>query len=273
MLRFICSQGSRSTIKLDFNTSHVTVYRHRLPQYLHKSVISIHLMLRFIHPRTCRRVSLIVISIHLMLRFICNICYCMFVSFRISIHLMLRFIMEEETGWNPGSYISIHLMLRFIAQCRFCGQMVQIFQYISCYGLSLLSFHCLLYHHHFNTSHVTVYHLSRWGKSEHFRISIHLMLRFIRTEPEHIWGNKRISIHLMLRFIEYGSMDAFSILWFQYISCYGLSFSSINYLWFSPEFQYISCYGLSNDFKPFLSWHLSSFPLFYVISTFFTSRL
>lgn len=38
-------------------------------------------------------------------------------------------------------------------------------------------------------------------------------------------------------------------------------------------FQYIPCYGLSNDFKPFLSWHLSSFPLFYVISAFFTSRL
>ena len=81
---------------------------------------------------------------------------------------------------------------------------------------------------------------------------------------------------------------------FQYISCYGLS-NKLNFMvkckyHFNTshvtvyqkrtsklkeieKFQYISCYGLSNDFKPFLFWHLSSFPLFYVISAFFTSRL
>ena len=38
-------------------------------------------------------------------------------------------------------------------------------------------------------------------------------------------------------------------------------------------FQYIPCYCLSNEFNPFLLQAPSSFPLFYAISTFFTSRL
>ena len=159
-----------------------------------------------------------------MLRFICNICYCMFVSFRISIHLMLRFIMEEETGWNPGSYISIHLMLRFIAQCRFCGQMVQIFQYISCYGLSCRFFIWYFLFCNFNTSHVTVYRC------------------FLFTASCTII----ISIHLMLRFIIYPDGEKVNISEFQYISCYGLSELNQNTYEEIKEFQYISCYGLSN---------------------------
>ena len=127
---------------------------------------------------------------------------------------------------------------------------------------------------HFNTSHVTVYH-DRIGEDK----GAYFIFQYISC-----YGLSFPTLALI-----------FAVPEFQYISCYGLSFSSINYLWFSPEFQYISCYGLSitvrvekteksifqyiscyglsNDFKPFLSWHLSSFPLFYVISTFFTSRL
>ena len=102
----------------------------------------------------------------------------------------------------------------------------------------------------FNTSHVTVYR----GWSVFFRagsiISIHPMLRFINSKHPAIHQNK-----------------------FQYIPCYGLSLPENNKNILVSLFQYIPCYGLSNDFKPFLSWHLSSFPLFYVISAFFTSRL
>ena len=142
-----------------------------------------------------------------MLRFIKKLCKFYSVTFTISIHLMLRFILSRTSvAGNVSSfqYISCYGLSKKFSGIRrkrrdfntshvtvYLQPGVKIdyktgFQYISCYGLSLLSFHCLLYHHHFNTSHVTVYHLSRWGKSEHFRISIHLMLRFIRTEPEHI---------------------------------------------------------------------------------------
>ena len=104
---------------------------------------------------------------------------------------------------------------------------------------------------HFNTSHVTVYPAYKVVSIVIYAISIHLMLRFIIT------CLKLVYVHLQ----------------FQYISCYGLSDNSMLEIGTFALFQYISCYGLSNDFKPFLSWHLSSFPLFYVISTFFTSRL
>ena len=124
----------------------------------------------------------------------------------------------------------------------------------------------------FNTSHVTVY----------------------QSFSHSIITSSHISIHLMLRFIEVAIPALDPITEFQYISCYGLSRTSLTVsLLFqnfntshvtvyhkaallkerAAIFQYISCYGLSNDFKPFLSWHLSSFPLFYVISAFFTSRL
>ena len=126
-------------------------------------------------------------------------------------------------------------------------------------------------------------------------ISIHPMLRFIGYVFLFVIHERGISIHPMLRFIL--SLYAFVSLCssfqyipcyglscnhqhqeiymhiFQYIPCYGLSFGYIVKSFHAIQFQYIPCYGLSNDFKPFLSWHLSSFPLFYVISTFFTSRL
>ena len=129
----------------------------------------------------------------------------------------------------------------------------------------------------------------------HKLISIHPMLRFIETfAKEHPADAKFQYIPC------YGLSYAFNrwcvaAVIFQYIPCYGLStavvFQQSSGLNFNTshvtvyhktahhreeekmKFQYIPCYGLSNDFKPFLSWHLSSFPLFYVISAFFTSRL
>ena len=147
----------------DFNTSHVTVYLQPGVKIDYKTGF------QYI---SCYGLSSPFASIF------AQICY--FNTSHVTVYRTVQVLRSD------GTDISIHLMLRFILPLFHMILFVLQFQYISCYGLSLLSFHCLLYHHHFNTSHVTVYHLSRWGKSEHFRISIHLMLRFIRTEPEHI---------------------------------------------------------------------------------------
>ena len=126
---------------------------------------------------------------------------------------------------------------------------------------------------YFNTSHVTVY--LRYNKKFKRRtlISIHPMLRFIGNLMFITYRSSSISIHPMLRFIAFALNKSIGIVEFQYIPCYGLSKGKGSNPYPLMRFQYIPCYGLSNDFKPFLSWHLSSFPLFYVISAFFTSRL
>ena len=129
---------------------------------------------------------------------------------------------------------------------------IGIFQYISCYGLSLQEGKEVKLKPNFNTSHVTVYRLlmSRW--------------QILRAN----FNTSHVTVYRS----GVGNCDS-AINIFQYISCYGLSYRTFLEVQQPARFQYISCYGLSNDFKPFLSWHLSSFPLFYVISAFFTSRL
>ena len=54
-----------------------------------------------------------------------------------------------------------------------------VFQYISCYGLSLRICSITGICRHFNTSHVTVYLISSRHLLKYASISIHLMLRFI----------------------------------------------------------------------------------------------
>ena len=152
---------------------------------------------------------------------------------------------------------------------------------------------CLLCN--FNTSHVTVYHYSVEICQAGRKISIHPMLRFIRYIPSNcssscefqyipcyglsMSGVSRTTIVLLFQYIPcyglsgYYFMHRQDVNRFQYIPCYGLSLTISRHKSKGGKFQYIPCYGLSNDFKPFLSWHLSSFPLFYVISAFFTSRL
>ena len=75
--------------------------------------------------------------------------------------------------------ISIHLMLLFIVEQLAAGQTIIIFQYISCYCLSLISGLFQIIHLYFNTSHVTVYHPKDTNTLCLFLISIHLMLLFI----------------------------------------------------------------------------------------------
>ena len=127
---------------------------------------------------------------------------------------------------------------------------------------------------HFNTSHVTVYH-DRIGEDK----GAYFIFQYISC-----YGLSFPTLALIFAVPEFQYISCYGLSQpsdvveitpskFQYISCYGLSILTRSLQFLPHLFQYISCYGLSNDFKPFLSWHLSSFPLFYVISTFFTSRL
>ena len=122
------------------------------------------------------------------------------VQHTISIHLMLLFILPDAwyfcflNDFNT-SHVTVYPFLYQLLST------INLFQYISCYCLSLrlcfcsfflcISIHLMLLFivvsialyflgiWNFNTSHVTVYHYSdaiSWNKSD---ISIHLMLLFI----------------------------------------------------------------------------------------------
>ena len=83
--------------------------------------------------------------------------------------------------WTMLKCISIHLMLLFIGLFNLATKGCDSFQYISCYCLSYTN-HCFrLVHIHFNTSHVTVYRTRVIRNGEVVKISIHLMLLFIRS--------------------------------------------------------------------------------------------
>ena len=114
---------------------------------------------------------------------------------------MLRFILLLGFGTLHSQMISIHLMLRFIHNFSSFMRFVLIFQYISCYGLSLDARQGNVLKGNFNTSHVTVYPNVVLQCSRYWRISIHLMLRFIMKNLSNMTLKQIISIHLMLRFI------------------------------------------------------------------------
>ena len=102
-----------------------------------RHIISIHLMLRFIFFKKMKKYCCFCISIHLMLRFI-NLFFIGYGSgLWISIHLMLRFILSSKQKRTYGNHISIHLVLRFIIAVEQVVDALKLFQYISCYGLSL----------------------------------------------------------------------------------------------------------------------------------------
>ena len=208
---------------------------------------------------------------------------------------MLRFInIEHNTIFGhiifqyiPCYGLSLHAFFRCLSISYFNTSHVTVYQilmrfireahkyfntsHVTVYRKLPIQFNSALFY--FNTSHVTVYQVTMEMCVNIRKISIHPMLRFIIRVLFHPYCITYISIHPMLRFI---------IVYFSYITALVLisihpmlRFITINTLkgYTICEFQYIPCYGLSNDFKPFLSWHLSSFPLFYVISAFFTSRL
>ena len=204
---------------------------------------------------------------------------------------MLRFILLLGFGTLHSQMISIHLMLRFIHNFSSFMRFVLIFQYISCYGLSLPYDHHYSWLFHFNTSHVTVYpdickrrghhrafqYISCYGLSL-VQASVNLYLQLFQyiscyglswdksDNSEHFYDfntshvtvyqklmpcgtgtdchfntshvtvyhfsesrsniSNHISIHLMLRFIRTLYCNAPGIGEFQYISCYGLSWKT-----------------------------------------------
>ena len=185
----------------------------------------------------------------------------------ISIHLMLLFITPGQASAIRLIYISIHLMLLFINNET--AQVAQeiLFQYISCYCLSLQILSRFTLSVRFQ--YISCYCLSRWLVLCRFKslISIHLMLLFICKGWENARGCKIfqyiscyclsekvatlllrkqcISIHLMLLFI---------MLLFAYRCASGQNFNTShvtvyrNQPLFSilpMQFQYISCYCLS----------------------------
>ena len=223
MLLFIAVTLGMTTRCLNFNTSHVTVYHNLLSVYYsanhhfntshvtvyHRLVggfksflrISIHLMLLFIARQKNRSIKQLLISIHLMLLFI-NICrFKRLLNLSISIHLMLLFInaLALSTTGNP------------------------LFQYISCYCLSISLSFVTLDFANFNTSHVTVY---RKYDGEDV-----IQQGYFNTSHVTVY-------HFEYRVAEINFK-------FQYISCYCLSNSSCSYCSAISLFQYISCYCLS----------------------------
>ena len=75
----------------------------------------------------------------------------------VSIHLMLLFIVIYSSRSKAKNVVSIHLMLLFIEAALFSEQGDDVFQYISCYSLSLQHYQTVLWCQCFNTSHVTLY--------------------------------------------------------------------------------------------------------------------
>ena len=141
-----------------------------------------------------------------------------------------------------------------------------VFQYITCYSLSVTQKAISLICGSFNTSHVTLYHhILRWvvllGG-----VSIHHMLLFIMIcqRPWHSWPGFNtshvtlyrcwacipyrsilVSIHHMLLFICCQKHLYFSSCRFQYITCYSLSMALGSVRLRNRRFQYITCYSLS----------------------------
>ena len=158
MLRFIDKYIKLFRGGMDFNTSHVTVYRFfswhisPLKNYFNTSHVTVY------HHAGVGSWFRSQISIHPMLRFIFPALHCIIIARRISIHPMLRFISYR---WNFVCFcgvISIHPMLRFIG---------------------CLTAKSAPWSNNFNTSHVTVYRYASYGIYSFLDISIHPMLRFI----------------------------------------------------------------------------------------------
>ena len=184
-----------------------------------------------------------------MLRFIIFGIMCTENDISISIHPMLRFISSIFLLWLGLWFISIHPMLRFIEREVRVPDMLIVFQYIPCYGLSKQMVFLKSKITHFNTSHVTVYQQAEMACIESNAISIHPMLRFILTTCP------GISYKISFQYIPcYGLSDWTEIAknivcLFQYIPCYGLSAMLCRFQIYKISFQYIPCYGLSTVFR------------------------
>ena len=119
----------------------------------------------------------------------------------------------------------------------------QIFQYISCYCLSLWNPRNIAFIKHFNTSHVTVYHI--------LRPSVHIISKF-----------QYISCYcLSCRNCAY-----MRDLGFQYISCYCLSIREKTLMNNNPHFNTSHVTVYQNGFVPEIKWNKFQYISCYCLS-------
>ena len=97
--------------------------------------------------------------------------------------------------------VSIHHMLLFILISVTRAREVRLFQYITCYSLSVIGLVTVHTCERFNTSHVTLYHGFIWHSLHCVYVSIHHMLLFIGRHVTFRWCCYTVSIHHMLLFI------------------------------------------------------------------------
>ena len=117
-------------------------------------------------------------------------------------------------------------MLLFISGRRQSGKAPGMFQYISCYSLSLRPAYSTLERTGFNTSHVTLYRGRGKGSSAGgmFQYISCYSLSEKSSKTAYFRG---VSIHLMLLFIAHETGRTDREYMFQYISCYSLSQAAI----------------------------------------------
>ena len=129
----------------------------------------------------------------------------------------------RKTQISNNTDVSIHLMLLFIAVLKEDFEQYFAFQYISCYSLSGFVQYPIFNCNSFNTSHVTLYLISRRKSLQSSSVSIHLMLLFIgdadaaQSGDEDSFDTSHVTLYLVQPDF-YLLVDVF-----QYISCYSLS--------------------------------------------------
>ena len=145
-----------SHLSLNFNTSHVTVYRYHSTSFFFATFISIHLMLLFIKEQKAEEIYLKLfqyISCYCLSHFLLLVQMQLFnfntshvtvyldsnhvlnCPSNISIHLMLLFIVCQNRSWQVypdfnTSHVTVYLIHIVVPAIEI------IFQYISCYCLS-----------------------------------------------------------------------------------------------------------------------------------------
>ena len=145
----------------------------------------------------------------------------------------------------PRCRVSIHHMLLFIVIAYAADGITKLFQYITCYSLSLLVQLKQKLCQRFNTSHVTLYLLQTTQILHMEEVSIHHMLLFITFREHTLHGCSFVSIHHMLLFICSRQDSGENVPGFQYITCYSLSKKRVRKNTGRILFQYITCYSLS----------------------------
>ena len=178
--RFLCSRNV--IVGSNFNTSHVTVYH--LEQhwsalfhcYFNTSHVTVYRTLskRYSLHRSNFNTSHVTVYLHRIHTKKCLLC-----NFNTSHVTVYHYSVEI---CQAGRKISIHPMLRFILNCDILINSSFSFQYIPCYGLSTLARILSKRENDFNTSHVTVYRNTMYTAAvnvNHFNtshVTVYLMI-------------------------------------------------------------------------------------------------